>query len=148
MIRKSIKLLCNTPELIENYDMAVNDKTQLWDCHHRLEITNNGDFISRKELIKMNLYFHRPPEELIFLTKSEHSSLHHKDPDFRNRISKTMKSKCKGEGNPFYRKHHSEETRKLQSLESHRRHWYNNGKIETFQPECPEGFVKGRLKKR
>ena len=62
MIRKSIKLLCNTPELIENYDMAVNDKTQLWDCHHRLEITNNGDFISRKELIKMNLYFHRPPE--------------------------------------------------------------------------------------
>lgn len=45
-------------------------------------------------------------------------------------------------------KHHSEETRKLQSLESHRRHWYNNGKIEMFQPECPEGFVKGRLKKR
>ena len=43
-------------------------------------------------------------------------------------------------------KHHSEETRKLQSLESHRRHWYNNGKIETFKPECPEGFVPGRLK--
>ena len=59
-----------------------------------------------------------------------------------------MKSKRKGEGNPFYGKHHSEETRKLQSLESHRRHWYNNGKIETFQPEYPEGFVKGRLKKR
>ena len=61
-------------------------------------------------------------------------------------ISKTMKSKRKGEGNPFYGKHHSEETRKFQSFESHRRHWYNNGETETFSPECPEGFVPGRLK--
>jgi hypothetical protein len=147
MISKRIKLLCDTPELIENYDEATNDKTQMWDCHHRLEITENGDFISCKELIKMNLYFHRPPEELIFLTKSEHKKLHHKDPDFRNKISKTMKSQCKGEGNPFYGKHHSEETRKLQSFESHRRHWYNNGEKETFSIECPNGFVPGRLKR-
>lgn len=27
MIRKTIKLLCDTPQLIENYDKAVNDKT-------------------------------------------------------------------------------------------------------------------------
>ena len=23
--------------LIENYDKAINDKTQTWDCHHRKE---------------------------------------------------------------------------------------------------------------
>ena len=26
--------------------------------------------------------------------------------------------------------------------------WYNNGDIETYQYECPNGFVKGRLKKQ
>lgn len=25
-------------------------------------------------------------------------------------------------------------------------HWYNNGKVNKFAYECPEGFVKGRLK--
>ena len=153
MIRKTVKLLCNKPELIENYDKAVNDKTQMWDCHHRLE-THNSDGekrlvdLSMKELEALDMYYNRPPEELIFLTKSEHKSLHHKDQNFRNKISKTMTGKRKGELNPFYGKHHSEETKKLQSFESHQRHWYNNGEIETFQHECPEGFVPGRLKKK
>lgn len=26
------------------------------------------------------------------------------------------------------------------------KHWYNNGEIQTFAFECPEGFVPGRLK--
>lgn len=25
------------------------------------------------------------------------------------------------------------------------KHWFNNGKVETYDFECPEGFIKGRL---
>lgn len=28
--------------LIENYEQAVNDKSQMWVCHHRLEISLDG----------------------------------------------------------------------------------------------------------
>lgn len=72
---------CRTPELIENYDKAIADDTQTWDCHHRLE-THNSDGekrlvdISSSELIALGMYFDRPPEELIFLTPIEHISLH------------------------------------------------------------------------
>lgn len=48
-----------------------------WDCHHRLEVGKNGEKVSRNDLIKHGLYYNRPPEELIFLTKSEHTRLHH-----------------------------------------------------------------------
>ena len=29
--------------LIENYDKAINDKTQTWDCHHRKESQYSAD---------------------------------------------------------------------------------------------------------
>ena len=29
--------LCKTPELIENYNKAISDTTQIWECHHRME---------------------------------------------------------------------------------------------------------------
>lgn len=86
---------------IENYDLAIADTTQVWHCHHKLEI--QGDkVISKNDLIKQGLYYHRPAEELIFLTRSEHMILHGKHP----RIRKV------GELNSFYGKHHSEETKK------------------------------------
>lgn len=60
---------------IENYDKAVADTTQTWVIHHRLEI--HSDYTnSREELKMMNLYYNRPVEELIFLTRSEHVKLH------------------------------------------------------------------------
>lgn len=62
-------------ELIENYELAKNDNFKGWHIHHRLEI--HDDYInSMDDLIMMNLYYNRPPEELIFLTKSEHMKLH------------------------------------------------------------------------
>lgn len=61
--------------LIENYEQAVNDKTQMWDCHHRKE-TDEG--LSKAELIKQGLYWNRPASELIFLTRAEHIRLHKK----------------------------------------------------------------------
>lgn len=66
---------CDEPEKIENYDRAIADKTKTWICHHRLE-----EYYTRKELIAMNMYTHRPPEELVFCEdEKEHHSYPHKD---------------------------------------------------------------------
>lgn len=86
---------CEDPSLIENYEQAIADKSQTWHCHHRKE-TDEG--LSRSELIKMGLYWKRPACELIFLTQSEHMSLHRKCNQF-------------AENNPFYGKHHTEDTK-------------------------------------
>ena len=61
---------------IENYYNAINDQTQTWHCHHRLEIPDNGTTISPKELKSKGLYYNRPPSELILLTRREHMRLH------------------------------------------------------------------------
>lgn len=60
---------------IENYDKAIADKDNTWICHHRLEI--HEDYRnSVEELQMMNLYWHRPASELIFVTKAEHRKIH------------------------------------------------------------------------
>ena len=61
---------CRKPELIENYDKAMADNSQIWEVHHRKE-----EFYSYKELIERDEYFDVPPEDLIFLTKEEHRKL-------------------------------------------------------------------------
>ena len=74
--------ICYKPELIENYDKAMADETQVWECHHRLE-THNSDGkrrlvdLTRDELIALGMYYNRPSEELIFLMRDEHNKLHH-----------------------------------------------------------------------
>ena len=57
--------------LIENYDQAIADTTQMWHCHHRRET-----IFSRKDLIEIGEYYNRPACELIFLTSLEHNRLH------------------------------------------------------------------------
>lgn len=66
------KYCCEDISLIENYNEAINSD-EMWDCHHRLEIELNK---SVQELKDLNLYFNRPADELIFLTKSEHIKIH------------------------------------------------------------------------
>lgn len=62
--------------MIENYEEAVNSKER-WECHHRLELDDVGNFLnSRSDLKKKGLYFDRPPEELIFLPRSVHRKIH------------------------------------------------------------------------
>lgn len=73
---------CNNVEKIENYELAKKDDFKGWACHHRLEThTSEGERrlvdISREELKALGMYYHRPSEELIYLTKSEHQKLHH-----------------------------------------------------------------------
>lgn len=121
--RPSIRF-CDQPELIENYEKAIADKTQTWVCHHRLE-----EFVSKQWLIDHNDYYNVSPNELIFLTKAEHNKIHAKCKGYEE-----MKEKCRkassGKNNPMYGTH---------------RKWWNNGKENVLSETCPEGFVPGRL---
>ena len=80
---KNVKRFCKEDiSKIENYDKAINDSTQMWECHHRDEvrILPNGMIVirSRQELKENNRYYNCPANELIFLTKEEHTRLHTK----------------------------------------------------------------------
>lgn len=78
MIAKNVSRFCSDDiSLIENYEAALNDQTQTWHLHHRLELTLNGEFAHTKaDLIRLEMYYNRPANELIFLTPSEHMKLH------------------------------------------------------------------------
>lgn len=64
-------------DLVENYELALADEFKAWDIHHRLEIHNDYSN-TRHDLIMMNLYYNRPPYELIWIRHSEHTWIHHK----------------------------------------------------------------------
>lgn len=100
---------------IENYEQAINDTTNIWDCHHRLETNLN---LSRQELIDRDLYYNRPACELIFLTHAEHTSLHmlgkSMSEEHRRKISEAHKGKC-----------HTEET-KIKISETKKDKHYNH----------------------
>ena len=145
-----IRQFCKDPlDQIENWDKAIADDTQLWDCHHRLEIELG---MTRQELMDAGLYLDRPASELIMLTHSEHAALH------SLHDGKTLKMHEAWRG-----RHHNEEARRKiseahrgrkQSEEVKRKvseaqrgcHWWNDGKHATRSVECPgEGWMLGRL---
>ena len=79
--KATVEKFCRIGEihLIENYDKAMEDTTQTWVCHHRLELTMNGEYAHNvDELKRMGMYYNRPYFELIFLKAKEHSILHGK----------------------------------------------------------------------
>lgn len=80
MIAKNLKGKCKDDiSKIENYEQAINDKENVWDCHHRLELTLEGEYAhSKEDLIRMDMYYNRPYFELIFMKQSEHLALHKK----------------------------------------------------------------------
>ena len=87
---------------IENYEQAIND-TKLWVCHHRLEMTIDGEHaLTPQELIRHDMYYNRPYFELIFMPQVEHIRLH------------------QNAHNSFAGKHHSKE-----SIEAKRK-WSQN----------------------
>ena len=97
---------CQTPELIENYEQAINDKTQTWECHHKDEIrvlpSGMIAIRTKEELIENGRYYNCPPNELIFLTKAEHTRVHMKDVPFSEehklKIGKSNKGKTSQKG--------------------------------------------------
>ena len=101
---KFVKRCCSDDiKLIENFEKALNDTSQIWDLHHRLEIELQK---TAKELVSLGLYFKRPASELIFLPHNEHSKLHQSNDYMKHIIS----YKSSGENNSMFGKHHSEET--------------------------------------
>lgn len=80
---------CNKPlSFVENYDEAVKSPER-WCLHHRLE-THTSDGIKRivnisaEELKALDMYWNRPPEELIYMSWKEHQSIHCNDPIVSN----------------------------------------------------------------
>ena len=90
-----LKKYCKDYTKIENYEEALKSPLR-YDLHHRLEISENK---SRKDLIVENLYYDRPPEELVFLEHGEHMRLHKegkpKSAETRQKMSEAKKGKCR-----------------------------------------------------
>lgn len=126
---------CEDISTIENYDKAMADTEQVWDCHHKAEILPCGRY-SIKELRAHGLYYHRPACELIFLTHRTHMQWHRcgisHSQETKQRISEAKRGKrmsdvairkmsesLKGRATWMKGKHHTEETRRKMS-ESHK----------------------------
>lgn len=120
---KSLEAYCKDYTQIEHYEEALKSPLK-YDLHHRLEIS---EMQSRSDLIFLHLYYHRPPEELIFLSHGEHQRLHKANlsEETRQKISEAMK----GKPSHWKGKHPSEETRQKLSEARKGRHWHlENGK--------------------
>lgn len=113
MINKyKIKTYCrDNISKIKNYDKAIADKENMWECHHINELT-----YTKKELIKMNMYYNRPADEFIFLTKKEHKKIHTEmcvgEKERKQKINESMsgkttwfKGKTKSDFGEKYKKH-------------------------------------------
>ena len=130
--------------LIENYDKAIADKTQLWDCHHRRE-----SIYTKAQLIEMGEYYNRPAMELIFLPPKDHMRVPH--------IGKTEGWKRAGKTNSGRKHYVSEEGRrrmsengKIQGRKNGRRHPTEQQKrhlseLLTGRKLTPEQIEKNRL---
>ena len=105
---KNLEKYCTDYTKIENYDEALSSPLR-YDLHHRLEIS---EMQSRSDLIFLHLYYHRPPEELIFLERSEHIRLHKAGKHCSGETKRKMSDAKKGENNPMFGKNPSEETRR------------------------------------
>lgn len=107
MISENAKQYCKDDiSKIENYELAIADTEHMWDCHHRLELTLDGEHAhTPKELKRLGMYYNRPYFELIFLTKSEHNKLHRKTEYAKQQKSKTMKGKTRSEFGEKFRNH-------------------------------------------
>ena len=129
MVSKNVKIFCcDDASLIENYDKAIADTTQVWEVHHRLEThTSDGEArplnatLSRDELVALGMYYKRPVSELILLTHREHTKLTHtgikESEEAKRKNSEAQKGKTYSEE---YKRHMSEVTKGIPKPEGFR----------------------------
>lgn len=131
------KFCCEDLSKIENYEKAINDTTQTWQCHHRLEFMPfSGKQVSIKYLKQQNLYYNQPASAFIFMTEADHKSLHFRNnprnlvgrkmpTEIKNKISKSLKGTKKPPITDEHRKNLSESHKgKHWKLVDGKRVWY------------------------
>ena len=100
MIKNKFCINLESAKRIENYESALLEDFKKWQIHHRLE-THNSDGekrlvqLTREELKALDMYYFRPPEELIFLKWEEHTRIHSKghicSESQKRKVSATLK---------------------------------------------------------
>ena len=124
-MKHTFERYCKNYQSIENYEKAKKDNFKGWHCHHRLETHTSGGErrlvdITQKELIALNMYYHRPAEELIFLTTREHNAFNkgkHPSEETKKKLSEVKKGKKMSEetkkklSEAHKGKHHTDEAR-------------------------------------
>lgn len=163
---------------IENYDKVIADETRIWHCHHRLEThkykdrsrkewVERGEVTSLSRLKAFHLYYKRPPEELIFLTPSEHSKLERHNKEAREKMSKAKRGKpsgkrgipiseaareklsktTKGKPKPWLRDRPKSEEHKKKLSDVHKGiGWWMKNNVMVRSRGCPgPGWERGRL---
>lgn len=74
-------------ELIEKYELAKANGFKGWDIHHRLELHPDCSLrFTKKSLVKLGLYYNRPPNELIWIDRTEHHKIHNESRRMNKRI--------------------------------------------------------------
>lgn len=144
-------LFCRTPELIENYEEAINDTEEVWVCHHRDECKTlpSGIMVIRtkEELEENGRYYDCPPNELIFLRKKEHAGLHirYRNLDHNSDINKRRIAAVKENSKkPEYRKKLSESLtgiKKAPLSEEHKKRISEANKIQYANGRKPKGAM-------
>ena len=167
-MKHNFERYCKDYQNIENYEKAKKDDFVGWHCHHRLE-THNSDGerrlvdINHKELKALGMYYHRPAEELIFLTESEHNAYNRgkkRSDEARKRMKGNKNALChsvsdearkrmsyakKGKKLSAEHKNKLSESHKGKNIWIKGTHYYNNGEKCVRAKECPPGFTPGRL---
>lgn len=115
------RFCCEDISRIENYEEAVNS-SETWDCHHRLETKCPIYKPTVKELKEWNLYYNRPANELIFLTRAEHNKLHNKGRTSPNK-GKCMSEETKGKISESQKGHTVSEGTKRKMSEARKAYW-------------------------
>lgn len=145
-IRRAREYCYQDISLIENYDKAVADTEQTWQCHHRNEIIMN---CGKKELISKGAYYCRPARELVFLTEFDHKRIHGvgkpsgmKGKSQSQSARQSISQKLSG------RKLSEEHKKKLKPALGGKAtlgmKWFSNGVKAVRAFSCPEGFHRGR----
>lgn len=149
MINKNIKYLKYCSEdisLIENYEKAVADKENMWDCHHRDEVRVLPSGLvalrSREELIENGRYYDCPANELIFMKHEDHISLHGKysflGKHHKNRNTENLRKPKSSFGLWFYEKY---KIRPEENMKLYHREWYRHYRSKNDKAPL-EGFFE------